>query len=249
MEPVRILVTGASGAIGAALCEQLFTTPYFHKPFQLFGQYYKNKAQMKKLEQRAKETGVYFQSIQANLADVNGPAQCIEALPDRLDVIVHCAGYNYEALLQDTEEREISTLMQVHVISPIALTRHFVGYMAGGACSYARILFISSIWGETGGAMESVYSAAKGAQIAFVKALAKETARSYLTVNAVAPGAIETPMTSHFSPEDAAALIEDIPSGRLGKPEEVARAILFLLNPTSSYINGHVLSINGAWYT
>jgi 3-oxoacyl-[acyl-carrier protein] reductase len=112
-----------------------------------------------------------------------------------------------------------------------------------------NVILISSVWGQTGAACEVVYSAAKGAQISFVKALSKEVALNGVRVNAIAPGAVETPMMSQFSEEDKQLLQYEIPMGRLGVPEEVANGVKFLLSADSSYITGQVLSINGGWYT
>ena len=111
------------------------------------------------------------------------------------------------------------------------------------------IVVVSSIWGQTGASYEVAYSAVKGAQIAFAKALSKELASSGIRVNAVAPGAIQTPMVEDFSQDEIEAITDDIPAGRLGKADEVADSVEFLLSDKSSYINGQVLAVNGGWLT
>jgi 3-oxoacyl-[acyl-carrier protein] reductase len=108
---------------------------------------------------------------------------------------------------------------------------------------------ITSIWGQTGGSCEVAYSAAKGAQISFVKALSKEVALSGVRVNAIAPGAVKTGMMARFTSEELAAINEEIPMGRMGQPDEIADGVSYLLSEESSYITGQVLSINGGWYT
>ena len=106
---------------------------------------------------------------------------------------------------------------------------------------------ISSMWGQVGASCEVHYSAAKAGLIGLTRALAKEVAPSHITVNAIAPGVIRSPMLSSFSDEDLAALAAETPLGRLGEPEDVARAALFLTSRDASFITGQVLSVNGGY--
>ena len=108
-----------------------------------------------------------------------------------------------------------------------------------------RIINITSIWGQIGGSCEVHYSAAKAGIIGLTKALAKEEGLSGITVNAVAPGVIQTDMLSPYTSEDLQALRDETPTGTLGTPEDVARAVLFLASPDSAFITGQVLGING----
>ena len=110
---------------------------------------------------------------------------------------------------------------------------------------YGRIVLVSSMWGQTGGSCEVHYSAAKAGLIGLGKALAKEEGPSGITVNCIAPGVIETDMMAAFSAQDKAALAEETPVERLGTPEEIARAMVFLAGRESGYITGQVLGING----
>jgi 3-oxoacyl-[acyl-carrier protein] reductase len=111
-----------------------------------------------------------------------------------------------------------------------------------------NIIVISSIWGQTGAACEVAYSAAKGAQIAFVKALSKEVALNGIRVNAIAPGAVETKMMDGFTEEEVERISFEVPMGRLGQTDEIAKCVAFLLSDDSSYITGQVLAVNGGWY-
>ena len=114
---------------------------------------------------------------------------------------------------------------------------------------WGRIINISSIWGQTGGAMEAIYSATKGAIIAFTKALAKEYALSNITINTIAPGVIDTDMIrSVHTDEEIDALRQFIPMEKIAQPEEIANMALFLASDKSSYITGQVLGINGGLY-
>ena len=110
---------------------------------------------------------------------------------------------------------------------------------------WGRVLLVSSMWGQVGASCEAAYSAAKAGVIGLGRALAKEVGPSGVTVNCVAPGVVETDMMAGFSAEDKAALAEETPVGRLGTPEEVARALVFLAGPDSDFITGQVLGVNG----
>ena len=112
---------------------------------------------------------------------------------------------------------------------------------------YGRIINISSMWGVVGASCEVHYSASKAAVIGMTKALAREVAPSGITVNCIAPGVIDTPMNKGFDEETLAALREETPVGRLGTPEDVARAIRFLADEKSSFITGQTLGIDGGF--
>ena len=111
-----------------------------------------------------------------------------------------------------------------------------------------RIVTVASDAGRVGSSGEAVYSGAKGAVIAFTKSLAREVASRNITVNAVAPGFVDTDMTRSLSAEQRAALQAQIPIGRLGAPEDIAAAVLFLASPQAAYITGETLHVNGGMY-
>ena len=110
-----------------------------------------------------------------------------------------------------------------------------------------RIINITSMWGLVGASCEVAYSAAKAGLIGFTKALAKELGPSGITVNAVAPGVIETPMNNTLDAAIKASLADDTPVGRLGKPEEVAASVIFLASDAAAFITGEVLNISGGF--
>ncbi|MNC52930.1 3-oxoacyl-[acyl-carrier-protein] reductase FabG [compost metagenome] len=114
---------------------------------------------------------------------------------------------------------------------------------------YGRIINVSSVWGISGASCEVAYSASKGGVNAFTKALAKELAPSGVTVNAVAPGAVNTAMLNNLQEEELRMLEDEIPAGRLASPDEVASLVYFLALPESGYITGQVISPNGGWIT
>lgn len=159
----------------------------------------------------------------------------------KIDLLVNNAGISHRELMTYTTDEDWENIIDVNLSGVFYLSRSVVPFMlkAGRGC----IVNVSSIYGISGGAMETAYSAAKAGVIGFSKALAKELAPSGITVNCVAPGAIETEMNAHLSETDRKLLEEEIPLGRLGEPEEIADTILFLAN--NRYMTGQVISPNG----
>ncbi len=235
------LVTGASGAIGKAISTKLAAEGY-----SLYLHFNKNEKGMEELVGQIQHFGGEYIPIQADLASKTGYLD-LAANIFSIDAIVHNAGNALYGLLEDLEEAEAEELIQIHLTSPMMLTKKLIPKLRQK--ERGSIVLVSSIWGQTGASYEVAYSAVKGAQIAFAKALSKELASSGIRVNAVAPGAIQTPMVEDFSQDEIEAITDDIPSGRLGKAEEVADSVEFLLSDKSSYINGQVLAVNGGWLT
>ena len=150
-----------------------------------------------------------------------------------------------QKVVQDVDENEFDRTLNVNLKGAFNCTKRAVdGMIAKG---FGRIVNVSSIWGVVGGSCEAVYSMTKAGIIGFTKALAKELAPSGITVNAVAPGFIDTSMNAHLSEADVMAFEREIPLGRIGKPEEVASAVLFLASRSASYITGQVLGIDGGY--
>ncbi|MDQ0198628.1 elongation factor P 5-aminopentanone reductase [Neobacillus ginsengisoli] len=235
------LITGASGGIGQSIALLLA-----EKGYHLYLHYNKNEQAMKELLNNLHPYGGEYMPILADLAEADGYKKVCSQIFS-LDAIIHCGGNSHYGLLVDLKLEEAESLMNVHVLNPLMITKELLPkFLTKGS---GNIIVITSIWGQTGAACEVAYSMAKGAQIAFVKALSKEVALNGIRVNAIAPGAVETPMIDRFSVEDKERLNDEIPMGRLGHSEEIAKGVSFLLSAESSYITGQVLAINGGWYT
>lgn len=235
------LITGASGGIGQVVALKLASLGY-----NLYLHYNQNERSIKELMEKIEPFGGEYISIQANLEESEGYKKICPHIFS-LDEIIHCSGNTHYGLLVDLKPEEMESLMRVHVMNPLMITKELLPKLIKKRSG--NVIFISSIWGQTGAACEVAYSTAKGAQISFVKALSKEVALNGVRVNAIAPGAVETPMMGQFSEEDIQLLQFDIPMGRLGLPDEIANGVKFLLSNESSYITGQILSINGGWYT
>ena len=160
-----------------------------------------------------------------------------------IDLLVNNAGIAQDKLFQDITDEDWRKMMGVNLDGTFFVTRAVVpGMISKG---YGRIVNVSSMWGTDGASMETHYSASKAGVIGLTKALSKELAPTGITVNAVAPGAIDTDMMKTYTDEELKEFVSEIPFGRLGKPEEVAEAAMFLLS--ADYITGEVLSIRGGY--
>lgn len=161
----------------------------------------------------------------------------------KVDVLVNNAGVSLIKQIQDVSYEQFNRLMSVNVGGAFLCAREAAKGMIDRQAGL--IVNISSVWGEVGASCESVYSASKAALIGFTKALAKELGWSGIRVNCVSPGVIDTPMNAHFSKEEMDALKEEIPMGRLGVGEDVAKAVLYL--EENDYVTGIDLPINGGF--
>jgi 3-oxoacyl-[acyl-carrier protein] reductase len=150
-------------------------------------------------------------------------------------------------MLADVTEEEWDDIMSINLKGTFMCSQIFMPYMVSQR--YGRIINVSSVWGITGASCEVAYSASKGGVNAFTKALAKELAPSGVTVNAVAPGAVNTNMLSNLQEDEVRMLEDEIPVGRLATPNEISSLIYFLALPESGYITGQIISPNGGWIT
>lgn len=184
--------------------------------------------------------------------DVTNAEQVEETLRElhkrlgRLDIVVNNAGIARDNLLLRVSDEDIQKTFAVNVTGAINCARSAVRLMM--RAKTGRIINLASVVAELGNPGQSVYSASKAALIGLTKTLSREYASRGITVNAVAPGFIDTDMTKNL-PEDAKKyMLQQIPLARIGKPEDVAAAVLFLSSDEASYITGQVLRVNGGMY-
>jgi 3-oxoacyl-[acyl-carrier protein] reductase len=232
----NILITGGSRGIGEAMVRS-FTEQGCSVAFTYRSSY----DAAKKLSE---ETGAL-----AIMADSAYEDQVVGAVAEAakflggIDVLINNAGISSYSLLQDLSLAEWNECMAVNLTSAFLYSREVIPHMLKN--HMGRIINISSMWGLVGASCEVHYSAAKAGLIGFTKALAKELGPSGITVNAIAPGVIDTDMNSHLSSEDISTLEDETPVGRIGKSYEIAKAALYLADEHSSFITGEVLNISG----
>lgn len=237
------LVTGASRGIGAAAAKQLAADG-----FDVAVQYYASAGAAEAVAAACRELGARAVALQADArsgASLRGLKAALDAEGWTPSVVVHSAGAAHYGLLDDTDEDVWDDLFALHVRSAYHLTRLFAPAMAWDR--WGRFIHLSSLWGVVGAAGEAAYAATKGGLNAFVKSMAKELASSGVTVNAVAPGAIDTDMLAALSEEEKAELRDAIPLGRLGTPEEVAALVRYLASDGAGYVTGQVVALSGGW--
>ncbi|MEH7403694.1 SDR family oxidoreductase [Gottfriedia acidiceleris] len=238
----RILVIGASGDIGLAISKKLINEKY-----DLVVHYNSKKEPLNKLIELANEIEVSCQFVQADLSIENGVEILTSQINDPIDSIVYASGFSIIGLINDVSDEEINRMTQLHIKSLIKVVNYFLPNMV--AKKSGSIVVISSIWGQIGASCEVLYSTTKGAQNAYVMALAKELGPSGIKVNAVAPGAVKTNMLNTFSEEDLKEIANEIPMNRLALPSEIANTVNYLISEQSSYITGQILGVNGGWHT
>ncbi|MEC1436301.1 elongation factor P 5-aminopentanone reductase [Bacillus spizizenii] len=236
------LITGASGGIGKSISETLAAEGY-----NLLLHYNTNQNAAAELAEKLRETfGVHAETLQADLSAPEGADKLTSSIVQPVDAIVLNSGRSHFGLITDVDNATVQEMVQLHVASPYMLTRNLLPGMIRNKSG--AIVAVSSIWGETGASCEVLYSMAKGAQHSFVKGLAKELAPSGIRVNAVAPGAVDTNMMNQFTLSEKEEIADEIPIGRLARPQEIADATVFLLSEKASYITGQILSVNGGWH-
>lgn len=232
----NILITGGSRGIGRAMVKE-FSNKGYRVAFT-----YKNS------DDAARELATQCGAI-AIKADSAIEEEIVSAVNEAarrlggIDILINNAGISSFSLLQDLSLKEWNECIGVNLTSAFLYSREVIPYMLKE--HNGRIINITSMWGLVGASCEVHYSTAKAGLIGFTKALAKELGPSGITVNAIAPGVIETDMNSHLSSEDMAALADETPVGRIGKAEEIARAALYLAGEDASFITGEVMNISG----
>ncbi len=241
----KALVTGASRGIGAAVARLLAADGC-----RVCVHYYRSVERAREVAETIRQAGgeppLLVRADVRSLEELRAMKESLDRAGFRPDIVVHNAGFAWHGLVEDTDEGMWDAMMDAHLKAAYRLARLFAPDMAWRR--WGRIVHLSSIWGLTGAAGEAAYSAAKGGLNSFTKALARELAPFGVTVNAVAPGAVETEMIGDLTEEERNALCRSIPLGRLGRPEEVAEVVRFLVSEEAGYITGQVVAVTGGWH-
>ncbi len=240
----NVLITGASGGIGQAIARAFAQAGYgtvlhYHRGGE------KAHALASSLQA---EYGVPAIALCADLRDSEAVTAMITRAQQELGFIgtlVNNAGIAQQKLFTDITDSDWEDMIGIHLSGTFRCCRAVLPEMIRRR--EGTIINISSMWGQTGGSCEVHYSAAKAGVIGLTKALAKEVGLSGITVNCIAPGVIRTAMLDSFTEEDLAALAEETPVGRIGTPEDVASAAVFLAGDGARFITGQVIGVNGGF--
>lgn len=237
------LITGASRGIGKAIAKTFAQAGY-----SLALCCHNSREELLSLAEELQSTyPVQIRTFVGDVADHRFVEQMTAETLDtfhKIDVLVNNAGISHIGLLTDMSLEDWNRIVATNLTSVFSTCRCVVPSMV--SAKSGRIINISSVWGSVGASCEVAYSACKGGINAFTRALGKELAPSHITVNAIACGVIDTDMNHCFTKEERLSLVEEIPAGRMGTPEEVAQLTLSIaLAP--EYLNAQILTIDGGW--
>ena len=231
------LITGASGGIGGGVAEALHAAG---ATVALSG------TREAPLAELAAKLGERAHVVTANLGD----AEAVEALPKAaseamggIDILVNNAGITRDNLFMRMSDEEWAQVIDVNLTSSFRLCRAVLRGMM--KARWGRIVNITSVVGATGNPGQGNYAAAKAGLVGMSKSLAYEVASRGITVNCVAPGFIATAMTDKLNEEQKGKILTQIPAGKMGTPEDIAAAVLYLSSPESGYVTGATLHVNG----
>jgi acetoacetyl-CoA reductase len=240
-----VLITGGTGAIGAALCTQFYSEGY-----RVVANCHPSDVDRSTvIVEGLAEDGT---EVEIAPFDVTDAAACEAAIADieerigAISVVVNAAGITRDAKLANLEPTEWSAVLRTNLDGVYNVSRPVIGPMAER--KFGRIINISSVNGQRGQIGQTNYSAAKAGMTGFTKALAREVAREGITVNSVSPGYVQSPMIEAVPEKVREKIVRQIPVGRFAEPEEIARAVSFLAQEHSSYITGTDLSVNGGYH-
>ena len=231
------LVTGATRGIGKAIAQQLVA-----QGVTVIGTA-TSDAGAASISDYLGEHGQGMTLDVADDASIQAVLGAVESRYGQLDILVNNAGITRDNLLMRMKDDEWDSVLDTNLKSVFRLCK---GVMRGMMKRRSgRIINISSVVGTTGNPGQTNYCAAKAGLVGFTKALAKEIAARGITVNCVAPGFIDTDMTKTLTDEQKQAIFSNIPAARLGQPEEIAAAVVFLASPAAAYITGETIHVNG----
>lgn len=237
-----VIITGAAKGIGAQIAREFAKNGY-----NVCINYNTSKVQAESLKQEFDEKGynsIIYQADVSNREQVDNMVDNVLKNFESIDVVVNNAGICEYKLFTDITNVDLQNMLNTSVVGTFNVTQSALKkYMISN--KNGSIINISSIWGMVGSSMEVNYSTSKAAIIGMSKALAKELGPSNITVNVVAPGAIETDMNSSFTEEELKEFCDDVPLGKMGKVEDVAGVVSFLASDSARYITGQVISPNG----
>jgi len=239
------LVTGGTSGLGAAICTQLASDGY-----QVVANYLPAlESDAMQWQQASEKDGLHYAIAAADVSNAISCQNMIDKVLEkfgRVDVLINNAGITRDASLKKMELDQWNDVINTNLSSLYNVCKPLLESMQKNR--FGRIVNISSVNAQRGQFGQTNYSAAKAGVHGFTKALAQEMARHGVTVNTVSPGFINTAMVAAIPDELRKQIIESIPVGRVGQPEDIARAVRFLIDDNADYITGTEISVNGGFF-
>jgi len=238
------LVTGGSRGIGRAIAEALA-----EQGATVIVNYVRGEAQAKETAEAIVAKGGKAEILGFDVANPQAAEEAITSAAKRhgrFDIAVSNAGISIDGLVLRLKPEDIERTLAVNVGGAFSMARAATRVMM--RTRTGRVVFISSVVGEMGNAGQSAYSASKAALLGLTKSLAREYVTRGITVNAVAPGYVDTDMTQALTPEQREALLHAVPVGRVATAREIATAVVYLASDEAAYVTGQVLRVNGGMY-
>ena len=240
MEKIAI-VTGASRGIGREIAKALA-----RKKIKVIANYCHSEKQAIELQEELKQENVEINIVKADVSkreEAKRLANFAIQKYGKIDILVNNAGVSEYKLFSDETDEDWNRVINTNLYSAFAMCQEVIPNMIYNKSGC--IINISSIWGLVGASLEVIYSVSKAGMDGLTKALAKELGPSNIRVNSIAPGAIDTDMNKGMTQEEWKELKEEIPMGRIGLPEDIAKCVKWLIE--DSYTTGQIISINGGW--
>ena len=233
-----VLITGGSRGIGAAMV-RLFSKNGYKVAFT-----YKNSHEQARLV--SEESGALaIQADSASESDIANAIDKVEKTLGNIEILINNAAVSSFSLITDVSADEWRNMFSINVDAAFLYSKYTLPSMIRNG--FGRIINVTSMWGIVGSSCEVCYSSTKAALIGFTKALAKEVGPSKITVNAIAPGLIDTEMNASLSSDDKAAIADETPLMRMGRADEIAEAAYFLASDSAAFITGDVMNVSGGF--
>lgn len=235
------LITGATRGIGKQIALTLAQNGY-----DIAINYRTENDALKETKKQIEEKGVKCLTVQGDVSNFEDCEKFVKEIIEeygKIDVLVNNAGITKDMLLMRMKKEDFEDVIDTNLVGTFNVTKNIISHMMKARSG--RIINISSVVGVAGNAGQTNYSASKAGMIGFTKSLAKEVASRGILVNAVAPGFIETGMTDVLKEEIKEEIAKSIPLKRMGKTEDVANVVKFLVSEESSYITGQVINVDG----
>ena len=235
------VITGGTRGIGKQIAISLAKNGY-----DIAINYRTENDDLKNLINQINEIGVKISTYKCDVSDFSSSEEFIKSIISefgKIDVLINNAGITKDGLLMRMKKEDFQSVIDVNLVGTFNITRNVIPHMIKAKAG--RIVNISSVVGVSGNAGQTNYSASKAGIIGFTKSLAKEVASRNITVNAVAPGFIQTQMTDVLKDDVKEEILKQIPLKRFGTTEDVANVVKFLVSEESTYITGQVINIDG----